>query len=58
MSENEDSGFYVEFFIDALLWAIIRWIRDENCEPPEKFIPHFFSCILATAKYIMKKYDD
>ena len=58
LSENEDSGFYVEFFIDALLWAIIRWIRDENCEPPEKFIPHFFSCILATAKYIMKKYDD
>ena len=58
LSENEDSGFYVEFFIDALLGAIIRWIRDENCEPPEKFIPHFFSCILATAKYIMKKYDD
>ena len=58
LSEDEDSGFYVEFFLDARLGAIVRWIRDENCEPPEEFIPHFFSCILSTAKYILKKYSD
>ena len=58
LSEDEDSGFYVEFFLDALLGAIVHWIKDENCEPPEKFIPHFFSCILSTAKYILKKYSD
>ena len=55
---KDDSGFYVEFFLDALLGAIVSWIKDENCEPPEKFIPHFFSCILSTAKYILKKYSD
>ena len=58
LSEDEDSGFYVEFFLDALLGAIVHWIKDENCEPPEEFIPHFFSCILSTAKYILKKYSD
>ena len=32
LSEDEDSGFYVEFFLDALLGAIVHWIKDENCE--------------------------
>ena len=45
------------FFLDALLGAIFRWIMDANPEPPETFIPHFFSCILSMAKYITKKYD-
>ena len=58
LAEETAPDFYITFFLDALLSAIIRWIRDENCEPPEVFIPHFFSCILATAKYILKKYDD
>lgn len=56
LSSEESTAFYLEFFLDALLGAILRWIRDENCEPPELFIPHFFSCIQATAKYILKKY--
>lgn len=58
LSEDENSEFYLDFFLDALLGAILRWIKDENCEPPEKFIPHFFSCILSTAKFILKKYSD
>jgi len=53
---EEDHHFYLDFFLDALLGAIMRWIKDDNCEPPEQFIPHFFSCVLATAKYIYKKY--
>ena len=56
LAAEEDSAFYLEFFLDALLGAVFRWIRDENCEPPEQFIPHFFSCIQSTAKYILKKY--
>lgn len=56
LAGEEDSEFYIEFFLDALLSAVFRWIRNENCEPPEKFIPHFFSCIQSTAKFILKKY--
>jgi len=56
LPDESDQDFYLDFFLDALLGAIIRWIMDENCEPPEQFIPHFFSCILATTKYIYKKY--
>jgi len=57
LSQEEDTDFYLEFFLDALLGAVLRWIRDENCEPPEEFITHFFSCILSTAKYILKKHS-
>ena len=57
MTAEDDSAFYIEFFLDALLGAIIRWINREDCEPPEEFIPHFFSCIISTAKYILKKYS-
>ena len=57
MTAEDDSAFYIEFFLDAPLGAIIRWINREDCEPPEEFIPHFFSCIISTAKYILKKYS-
>lgn len=56
LSSEENTAFYLEFFLDALLGAILRWIKDEDCEPPEQFIPHFFSCIQSTAKYILRKY--
>ena len=56
LPDEKDRDFYLDFFLDALLGAIMRWIMDENCEPPEEFIPHFFSCIFATTKYIYKKY--
>ncbi|MBR2719446.1 MAG: TetR/AcrR family transcriptional regulator C-terminal domain-containing protein [Clostridia bacterium] len=54
---DDDPAFYLDFFLDVLLGAIFRWIMDANPEPPETFIPHFFSCILSMAKYITKKYD-
>lgn len=57
LADETNSEFYISFFLDALLGAIVRWVKDDQCEPPEEFIPHFFSCILSTAKYILKKYD-
>ena len=57
LPDEEDQNFYLDFFLDALLGAILRWIKDENCDPPEIFIPHFFSCIHSTAKYIFNKYS-
>lgn len=55
---DEDSSFYVEFFLDALINTTFYWVSDENCEPPEKFLPHFLSCIVSTSKYILQKYDE
>lgn len=56
LATEDDSAFYIEFFLDALLGAIVHWINRDHSEPPEEFIPHFFSCIISTAKYILKKY--
>ena len=53
---GEDDGFYQEFFLDALLGAVVRWVSDESCEAPETFIPRFFSRIILIAKYILGQY--
>lgn len=58
LSNEESPDFYREFFLDAILNAILRWITEPGCEPPEAFVSHFFSCILSTSKYIMNKYSD
>lgn len=57
LSGEDSTDFYCEFFLDAVLSAILRWITDANCEPPEAFIPHFFSCVLSTSKFILNKYS-
>lgn len=58
MIEEASIAFAQDFFLDALLGAILRWIRDEDCEPPERFLPHFFACITSASKYILKRYSD
>lgn len=56
-ASDKESYLYVEFVLDALLNAIIRWISDENCLPPKDFAPHFFSCIITTAKYVLNNFE-
>ncbi len=53
---DEDASFYYEFFLDALFISISRWLMNENCELPEKFIPRFLSQIISISKYILEKY--
>ena len=56
-ASDKDAHLYVEFILDTLINAIIRWISDENCMPPEDFAQHFFSCIISTAKYVLKNFE-
>lgn len=58
LSGEDSTDFYCECFLDAVLNAILRWISDSSCEPPEAFIPSFFSCIVSTSKFILDKYSD
>ncbi len=35
--QGEDTDFFVNFFSDALIAAILRWLSSRNCMPPERF---------------------
>lgn len=54
----KDNSFFVDFFIDSLINAMLRWIRDADCDPPEKFLPGFLNCISALSRHIQRKYEE
>lgn len=44
----EDIDFYIDFYTDAMISTIKRWISSENCYPPEKFLALVHSCLLVS----------
>lgn len=37
--------FTINFFVDALVCAVERWILDKNCIPPDEFLDNIKNCI-------------
>ena len=35
--EGEDTAFFINFFSDALIAAMLRWLSSRNCMPPDRF---------------------
>lgn len=35
--EGEDADFFINFFSDALIAAMLRWLSNRNCMPPDRF---------------------
>ncbi len=42
---EKDSTFAAEFFTDAVICALIRWLTSKTPEPPEVFTEHIHSCM-------------
>ena len=38
LSDDADDEFTINFFTDAILCAIERWLLDKQCMPPEEFV--------------------
>lgn len=53
---GKDSTLYLDFFVDAIISALLYWIKEEDCKPPEEYLPDFMACVVATSEYICKKY--
>lgn len=49
--EGEAMEFYVNFATDALLAALVRWLREEDCMPPEQFLRMIKSVIMSISNY-------
>lgn len=57
--EEENWNFYVDFFADAFILAIERWLQEKDCIPADKFILLAKSCIWHTAeKVVQNKPED
>ena len=35
--EGEDTAFFINFFSDAFIAAMLRWLSSRNCMPPDRF---------------------
>ena len=49
LGESKVLEFHINFFTDAFLCTLERWILDKNCVPPEKFIALLQSCVRIAA---------
>jgi len=44
--------FYINFFSDAFVSAIERWILDKNCVEPDSFVALLQSCVTQSAEKV------
>ena len=56
---NQDDfiAFYVDFYTDAFLCAIKRWLLNKECMPAEMFTRLLKNCLLRTSDSIVQKFS-
>jgi len=55
--ETEVEDFYINFFTDACLCAIERWVSDKDCMPPQDMIRNLKCLIEKSAKVILQEQE-
>ena len=54
MGAGKEEAFFLRFFGDAFLMAIIRWVMDENIMQPREFVRQLDETISLGAKKILE----
>lgn len=49
LAEPRQMEFYINFYSDALLCSLERWLSSRDCMPPEQFVELLQSCVLTIA---------
>lgn len=44
-ADEENIGFFVDFYSDAFVSAIKKWLMNKNCLEPQKFVELLKSCL-------------
>lgn len=57
LTAAEDEEFFVNFYSDALIAAILRWLSRKDCMPPERFTGLLAHCTGGRGKTGEKKSD-
>ncbi|MDD3277333.1 MAG: dihydroxyacetone kinase transcriptional activator DhaS [Lachnospiraceae bacterium] len=56
--EKEDSiDFFVDFYADAFVCAIKRWLLQKDCMPAEKFVVLLKRCLLGVSNKLVQDYS-
>lgn len=58
MDDRENEDFYIHFYSDAMMAALVRWLEEKECMPPEKFIALLRSSVELLADYVTGHYGD
>ena len=56
-SEQELLPFHINFFADAYICAIERWLLEKDCIPPEEFLALLKSCVQNIAFHATKELE-
>ena len=54
--QDEHLSFYVDFYTDAFLCAIKRWLLEKDCMPAKEFSRLIKNCLLRTSDSILQKF--
>ena len=55
--KEEAGDFYVDFYTDAFVAAIKRWLLQKDCIPASEFVFHLKKCVLNISKTIVQNYS-
>lgn len=53
--DSEKKDFYVPFFCDGFLSAIVRWLREGTVIPPDEFLEDLHEIIIVLARRVVAK---
>lgn len=54
--KEEDTSFYVDFYTDAFLSAIKRWLLRKDCVPAGEFVAQIRKCLIGVSQNIVQNY--
>ncbi len=55
LTGQEVQEFQINFFADAIVCAIERWLLNKNCVPPDQFLSLLKSCVQQTAVKVCRE---
>lgn len=58
LPEQEISTVQINFFADAFVSAIVRWVSDKDCVPPDAFLGLLRSCLEQTALWVYQEMSE
>lgn len=56
-AESDKKDFYVTFFGDGFLSAIVRWLKEGTVIPPDEFLEDLHEIIIVLAKRVVEKVE-
>ncbi|MCD8333914.1 MAG: TetR/AcrR family transcriptional regulator C-terminal domain-containing protein [Clostridiales bacterium] len=58
LAEPKQVEFYINFYSDAFICSLERWLSSRDCMPPEQFVELLQSCVLTLADLTKLEEDE